>query len=219
MQAIQKFMQQEDGVTAIEYGLIAALIAVVIIGGVTTVGTKLSEQSGTAHCSGPIQLDFLRRQAPARPTMKQRLSRVLQSSSAVTSIEYALLGSLIASIVILGATTFALPRNLASALRAHRWLALAVAVHVLAAAAIRARYHSGAGAGTLLAGYLSSLLVGPVFALAGYALHVMLFARPRQLLRHMGRELRTYLSRERVLFALPAIVLLSLFAASFTEIK
>jgi Flp pilus assembly pilin Flp len=38
--------------------------------------------------------------------MKQRLSRVLQSSSAVTSIEYALLGSLIASIVILGATTF-----------------------------------------------------------------------------------------------------------------
>jgi pilus assembly protein Flp/PilA len=42
MQAIQKFMQQEDGVTAIEYGLIAALIAVVIIGGVTTVGTKLS---------------------------------------------------------------------------------------------------------------------------------------------------------------------------------
>ena len=29
-------------VTALEYGLIAALIAVVIIGGVTTVGTKIS---------------------------------------------------------------------------------------------------------------------------------------------------------------------------------
>lgn len=41
MQAIQKFMQQEDGVTAIEYGLIAALIAVVIIASVTTIGTNL----------------------------------------------------------------------------------------------------------------------------------------------------------------------------------
>ncbi len=32
----------EDGATAIEYGLIAALISVVIIGAVTLVGTDLS---------------------------------------------------------------------------------------------------------------------------------------------------------------------------------
>ena len=32
----------EEGVTAIEYGLIAALIAVVILGSVTNVGTQLS---------------------------------------------------------------------------------------------------------------------------------------------------------------------------------
>lgn len=38
---IQKFVRDEEGVTAIEYGLIAALIAVVIIGTVTTVGTDL----------------------------------------------------------------------------------------------------------------------------------------------------------------------------------
>jgi pilus assembly protein Flp/PilA len=36
------FARDESGATAIEYGLIAALIAVVIIGAVTTVGTKLS---------------------------------------------------------------------------------------------------------------------------------------------------------------------------------
>ena len=35
-------MQEEVGVTAIEYGLIAALIAVVIIGGATLVGTNLN---------------------------------------------------------------------------------------------------------------------------------------------------------------------------------
>jgi pilus assembly protein Flp/PilA len=40
-QSIQTFLLDEDGVTAIEYGLIAALIAVVIVAAVTLVGTKL----------------------------------------------------------------------------------------------------------------------------------------------------------------------------------
>jgi pilus assembly protein Flp/PilA len=39
---LNRFFKDESGATAIEYGLIAALIAVVIIGGVTAVGTSLS---------------------------------------------------------------------------------------------------------------------------------------------------------------------------------
>lgn len=39
--SIRQFVRDEEGVTAIEYGLIAALIAVVIIGSVTLVGTSL----------------------------------------------------------------------------------------------------------------------------------------------------------------------------------
>ena len=42
MNIISRFVRDESGATAIEYGLIAALIAVVIITGVTAVGTKLS---------------------------------------------------------------------------------------------------------------------------------------------------------------------------------
>jgi pilus assembly protein Flp/PilA len=38
----KKFFKDESGVTAIEYGLIAALIALAIIAGVTTVGSNLS---------------------------------------------------------------------------------------------------------------------------------------------------------------------------------
>ena len=41
MNFITKFICEEDGVTAIEYGLIAALIAVVIIVGVTAIGVNL----------------------------------------------------------------------------------------------------------------------------------------------------------------------------------
>jgi len=37
-----RFMNDESGATAIEYGLIAGLISVVIITAVTTLGTKIS---------------------------------------------------------------------------------------------------------------------------------------------------------------------------------
>ncbi|HLI65844.1 MAG TPA: Flp family type IVb pilin [Caulobacteraceae bacterium] len=42
-----RFANDESGATAIEYGLIVALIAVVIIGAVTTVGTNLSTKFNT----------------------------------------------------------------------------------------------------------------------------------------------------------------------------
>jgi pilus assembly protein Flp/PilA len=53
MQLIKRFAADESGATAIEYGLIAALIAVVIIGAVTAVGTKLSGTFNTV--SGSIK--------------------------------------------------------------------------------------------------------------------------------------------------------------------
>lgn len=42
MNMFSRFLRDESGATAIEYGLIAALIAVVIITAVTAVGTNLS---------------------------------------------------------------------------------------------------------------------------------------------------------------------------------
>ncbi len=39
--ATRRFLRDEEGVTAIEYGLIAALIAVVIIAAVQLIGTRL----------------------------------------------------------------------------------------------------------------------------------------------------------------------------------
>lgn len=42
MTFLKNFLRQDEGVTAIEYGLIAALIAVVIIVALTAVGTTLT---------------------------------------------------------------------------------------------------------------------------------------------------------------------------------
>jgi pilus assembly protein Flp/PilA len=41
MEKIKRFFKEEEGVTAIEYGLIASLIAVAIIVAVTAVGGQL----------------------------------------------------------------------------------------------------------------------------------------------------------------------------------
>jgi pilus assembly protein Flp/PilA len=46
MKKLMNLIKGEEGVTAIEYGLIAALIAVVIILSVTSVGTNLSTKFG-----------------------------------------------------------------------------------------------------------------------------------------------------------------------------
>jgi pilus assembly protein Flp/PilA len=42
-QGMKQFLNDEEGVTAIEYGLIAALIAVVIIGATTALGTSIRD--------------------------------------------------------------------------------------------------------------------------------------------------------------------------------
>ena len=41
-QVLSRFLKDENGASAIEYALIASLIAVAIVGSVTAIGTKLS---------------------------------------------------------------------------------------------------------------------------------------------------------------------------------
>lgn len=43
LEMLKQFIQEEEGVTAIEYGLLAALIAVALILGATALGTGLND--------------------------------------------------------------------------------------------------------------------------------------------------------------------------------
>ena len=43
LKRFQRFLKSLDGATAVEYGLLAALIATVIITAVSTIGTELNE--------------------------------------------------------------------------------------------------------------------------------------------------------------------------------
>jgi pilus assembly protein Flp/PilA len=43
MRSVQRFLRNVSGATAIEYGLIAALIAVAVIGGVSSLGANANK--------------------------------------------------------------------------------------------------------------------------------------------------------------------------------
>jgi pilus assembly protein Flp/PilA len=47
MSFVKRFLQNESGATAVEYGLIAALIGVVIIAGASTLGSALNDKFAT----------------------------------------------------------------------------------------------------------------------------------------------------------------------------
>ena len=49
MEKLVKFLKDEEGVTAIEYGLIAALVGVAAIAALTTLGGNLTTLFGTVR--------------------------------------------------------------------------------------------------------------------------------------------------------------------------
>lgn len=68
-------------------------------------------------------------------------------------------------------------------------------------------------------GYLSGLAMGLVFTLCGYTIFVMLFRRPKRLIAYLGTHLRQYLTTNRIVYALPVLAMLPVFASSFTVVK
>lgn len=53
LKMLRRLLRTEDGVTAIEYGLIASLVAVTIIAAVSMVGTELTRTFDTIAASFP----------------------------------------------------------------------------------------------------------------------------------------------------------------------
>ena len=51
MNALRNLLKDESGASAVEYGLLVALIAVVIIAAVTALGTSISSKFSTAATS------------------------------------------------------------------------------------------------------------------------------------------------------------------------
>lgn len=104
-------------------------------------------------------------------------------------------------------------------LREHRYLTLIIVVYSVAAIGMSRQLGAGFDLLSIYQGFGTSLLIGPLFALFGYAIYVMIFIRPQQLTRFLMRSVNQYLTRERLLYALPVLFLFPLFASSFTIFK
>jgi hypothetical protein len=103
-----------------------------------------------------------------------------------------------------------------ASLAEHSVLIAMVSVHLLAALLVQASF---TGRALQISGVIVSTLIAPAFTLLGFMLYVMLIVRPRHLLRFLADALRRHFSPDRILFALPAIALIPMFAASFSIIK
>ncbi|MBA5639937.1 phosphatase PAP2 family protein [Duganella sp. LX20W] len=115
--------------------------------------------------------------------------------------------------------TASLRNELRATWREHRWLLLIVLVHTLVAAVLLVRFPDQNDVWPMAEGFLTSLLLGPLFTLCAYTLYVMVCKRPRQLIAYLRRRIGTYVTGQRLLHALPALLLLPLFATSFTITK
>lgn len=120
---------------------------------------------------------------------------------------------------VLAKTAFTLPTEFASVMREHRSLILIILAYAAAAFVLAWRLGIHHDAAMMLAGLGTSELIGPLFALCGYAIYVMLFIRPARLTRFLFTSLRQYLTRTRLLHALPVLLLFPIFASSFTIFK
>jgi len=111
------------------------------------------------------------------------------------------------------------PSLLLALLREHSLLLVIVGLELAAALALCSAYPEKYRQNLQLEGYLGALALGLVFALCGYTIHVMIIKRPQQLVRYLKEHVCAYMTRERVLFALPVLAMMPLFASSFTVLK
>ena len=112
-----------------------------------------------------------------------------------------------------------IPASLRTSLHSHRALLLLVLAYtavVLWLAGSRPTRHDIA---PLLASFALAALTGPVFLLCAWTGYVMCMLRPARLCHFLCQELRRHLHRERLMHALPALLLVPLFALSFTTLK
>lgn len=68
-------------------------------------------------------------------------------------------------------------------------------------------------------GITTATFIGPLFALCAYTIYVMAYIRPPRLTQFLLMSMRQYLTRARVLQAVPVIVLFPIFTTAFTYLK
>jgi hypothetical protein len=109
--------------------------------------------------------------------------------------------------------------ELARAFRDHRLLLAIILLHAAAAIALALRYPALADTSGLTSAIGTSLLLGPLYILCGYALYVMVWLRPRHLVAHLAAFMFSRPTLRRTGQALPVLLSIPVFTYSFATFK
>lgn len=112
-----------------------------------------------------------------------------------------------------------LPAPLRASLHSHRVLLLLVLAYTAVVLLLIGNKPTPRDIVPLLASFALAAVTGPVFLLCAWSAYVMCMRRPARLCHFLYHALRRHLSSERLLHALPALLLVPLFALSFTTFK
>lgn len=104
-------------------------------------------------------------------------------------------------------------------LRLHKWLGLISTVYFLAAILVSKWLDAPFDAHKLLLESSTGTALGLVFLLCARAIFVMVFIRPTRLTLFLLNDFKNYTTRERLIFALPVLVLISIFISGFSLFK
>lgn len=104
-------------------------------------------------------------------------------------------------------------------LHEHSLLTSMVCAYFLLAAAVAHLYALPYSFTPNFAGYAVALFIPLVFAFCWHAISIMLFVRPDRLTLYLLSSLKPYLAPQRLLFAAPVLLLIPIFASTFTFFK
>ena len=104
-------------------------------------------------------------------------------------------------------------------LREHSWLALISFTYLLAAILVSIRFEAPINVSALVVNSLGTAVISLVFLFCAYAIFVMVFVRPARLTLFLMAGVRDYVTRERLLHALPMLLLIPVFTSAFGLFK
>lgn len=104
-------------------------------------------------------------------------------------------------------------------LREHRWLCLISFAYLCAAILVSIRFGAPINVLSLVVDSAGTTFIGLVFLFCAYAIFVMVCVRPARLTLFLMVGVREYVTRERLLHALPMLMLIPIFTSAFGLFK
>ena len=101
----------------------------------------------------------------------------------------------------------------------HRWLGLISLAYLCAAVLVSIRFGAPINVLTLIIDGVGTTFMSLVFLFCAYAIFVMIIVRPARLTLFLLAGARGYVTRERLLYALPMLLLIPAFISAFSLFK